>query len=516
MSAKSKGKGNLVDSFLYTIEKVGNGLPHPVTLFVIFSLIIIAVSEICYRAGVSVTYQAFSDGKAVDTTVTAVSLFNADGIRYIFSSMVKNFTGYAPLGTVLVGMIGVGVAEGVGLIDACLRKVVLGAPKGMITAIVVFCGVMSNIASDVGYVVLIPLGAVVFLSFNRHPLAGIAAAFAGVSGGFSANLLLGTTDPLLGGISQSAAQMMRPDYLVAPTANYFFMCASTVLITILGTLITEKVVEPHLGKYEGEHAFKMESLTELQKKGLRNAGISVLIFVAIMLITIVPANGVLRNPNPEAANPILHSPFMDGMIPIIMFFFMIPGIVYGFTAKTVKNDKDIAKLIGKSLGSMGGYLILAFTAAQFINFFNYSKLGTILAVNGAELLESIGFKGFPLIISFILITAFINLFMGSASAKWSIMAPIFVPMFMQLGYTPEFTQCLYRIGDSSTNIISPLMSYFALIVAFVQKYDKEGGMGTLISMMLPYSAVFLVFWTLFMIVWYALGLPIGPGINIYM
>ena len=506
---EQKTKKSFFNKFLDFVEVGGNKLPHPVTLFVILSIIIIVVSEICVRAGVTVTYTGFSQKTKVveEITLSARSLMNAEGLRYIFDTMTPNFTSFAPLGTVLVAMIGVGVAEGTGLIQTVLKKMVMSTPKKLLTAVIVFAGIMSNIASDAGYVVLIPLGAIIFLSVGRHPIAGLAAAFAGVSGGFSANLLIGTIDPLLGGITTESARIFAPDYFVPATANWYFMMFSTIIITVLGTFITEKIVEPRLGDYKGTHDVEaITELSDLEKKGLRWAGISLLIFVLIMGYLTVPADAVFR------VNGSLNKFMGNGLLVAIMFFFMIPGIVYGAITKSIKNDKDVANLMGNSLGTLGGYLALSFAAAQFIVYFSYTNLGTIVAVKGAAFLEATGFTGFPLIIGFILVTAFINLFMGSASAKWAIMAPVFVPMFMKIGFTPEFTQAMYRIGDSSTNIISPLMSYFAFIVAYSQKFGKENGMGTLISTMLPFSMCFLVVWSIVLVIWYFLGLPIGPEI----
>ena len=500
---KEKKKG--IQRFLDFVERGGNKLPHPLTLFWIFCVIIAIISAIAANSGASVTYEAFDRKENIikETTLTIKSLLNAEGIRYIFSSMVKNFTGFAPLGTVLVALIGIGVAEGSGLMSATMKKVVTATPKRFLTAIVVLAGVMSNIASDAGYVVLIPLGAVIFLSFGRHPIAGLAAAFAGVSGGFSANLLLSTTDPLLSGITTEAAKLLNPDYTVNAASNYYFMAASTFLITILGTFITEKIIEPRLGEYKGEVVVDHNELTDKERKALRWAGVSVLVFCAVIAFLILPKNAILK------VDGNLKQWTHDGLVPTLMMFFLVPGIVYGKVAGTIKNDKDVAKMMGSSLATMGGYLALAFAASQFVAYFSYTNLGTFVAVKGADFLQSIGLTGLPLIVLFVLVSAFINLFMGSASAKWAIMAPIFVPMLMRLGYTPEFTQLAYRIGDSSTNIITPLMTYFAMIVAFMQKYDKESGMGTLISVMLPYSMCFLVGWTIFLVIWFMTGLPIG-------
>ncbi|MEG0577843.1 MAG: AbgT family transporter [Clostridium sp.] len=514
MKTLEKKKKSLFSKFLDFVEKTGNAMPHPVTIFFMFCLAIIVISGICAKLGVTVNYEGI-DTKTLEKTqmtVSAVSLMSADGIRYMLTSAVKNFTSFAPLGTVLVAMLGVGVAEGTGLISASIRKLVLSTPKSLITAVVVFAGVMSNVASDAGYIVLVPLGAVIFLSFKRHPLAGIAAAFAGVSGGFSANLMIGTIDPLLGGISTEAARIWDATYTVAPTANLFFMIASTVLITVLGTIVTEKIVEPRLGKYKGDDSVDVEGITNEEQKGLRYALIALIVLVAIILVMTVPSWGILRHPK---TGDLLKSPFMDGMVPIILLAFLVPAIAYGIGSGSVKSDKSIVKAMSKSMASMGGYIVLVFVASQFVAYFSHTNLGTILAVKGADFLKNTGINGIPLIIGFVLLAGFINLFMGSASAKWAILAPIFIPMLMQLGFSPELTQVAYRIGDSTTNIISPLMSYFALIVTFAEKYDKESGIGTLISTMVPYTVVFLIGWIVMLVIWYMIGLPLGPGVPLH-
>ena len=514
IKTKKENKKGL-GGFLDWVERVGNRMPHPAAIFVILSIIIIFISDICARTGVHVQF-TMVDKVNLETKLTdvkAVSLLTADGIRYIFTNAVKNFTSFAPLGTVLVAMLGVGMAEETGLIQALLRKTVMSTPKQLITAIVVLLGVMSNIASDAGYIVLIPLGALVFLGFGRHPIAGMAAAFAGVSGGFSANLLIGTTDPLLGGITTEAAKLIDASYKVEPTANWYFMFVSTFLITAIGTFVTDKIVEPRLGAYKNASSEDMTQLTDEEKKGLKYAGIGFLIFLTFILALVVPYNGILRDANHKI---IGHTPFMDGIVPIISLFFFIPGVFYGIASGGIKNNKDVANSLSKSMSKMGGYLVLVFFASQFVAYFGHTNLGTILAVKGADFLKSTGLTGIPLIILFILVSAFINLFMGSASAKWAIMAPVFVPMFMAIGFSPEFTQAAFRVGDSCTNIITPLMSYFALIVSFAEKYDEDAGIGTLISTMLPYSVLFLIGWSCLLILWFCLGLPLGPGAGIFM
>lgn len=511
MSKEERKKRGAFNRFLDFIELVGNKLPHPVTLFGIFAGAVVIISALAAKAGVQVEFEKIVDGELVTETVHAVSLLTPDGIRDMFTKAVGNFTSFAPLGTVLVAMLGVGVAEESGLISGTLRKLVLSTPSKLITAVVVFAGIMSNIASDAGYVVLVPLGALIFASFGRHPLAGLAAAFAGVSGGFSANLIFGPVDTMLSGLAQSAANMIDPGYVVETTANWYFMAASTVLITIIGTLVTEKIIEPRLGEYKGKslQTLDIDGVNQEEARGLRWAAISLVGFLIVLGALVVPANGILRNP--ETGSLLADSALMGGIVPIISLAFLLPGIAYGLGAGTIRNDKDIADFASKTMASMGGYIILAFASAQFVSYFTWSNLGTILAVKGADFLKSVGITGVTLMIGFIIVSAFINLFIGSASAKWAIMAPVFVPMFMRIGYTPELTQIAYRIGDSTTNIISPLMSYFAIIIAFAQNYDEDTGIGTLISTMLPYSIIFLVAWTIFFAIWFLLGIPLGPG-----
>ena len=516
MSPKNKQKVSLYNRCLNGIEKVGNALPHPVVLFAILALAIVVISAICDALGVSATGELVSGGKLQETTVNVVSLLTRDGLSYMFTSAVNNFTTYAPLGMVLVAMLGVGVAEQSGLIDTLLKRVVKATPKFLLTPMIVFLGVMSNIASDSGYVILIPLGAMVFKACGRHPLAGLAAAFAGVSGGFSANLLIGTLDPLLAGITQTAVSIIDPAYEVQVMGNYIFLVASTFLITILGTLITDKLVEPRLGTYveEGhaEEDLSLTTVTDKQKKGLRWAGIAALIFVVVIVACCIPQNSFFRN---EAGELLGKTPLIDSIVVLIALLFFIPGTVFGLVTGVFKDNKDVANSLSKSMSAMGSFLALAFVSAQFIKYFEYTKLGTIIALAGAEFFKSINIGLIPLVIIFIIFSAFMNLFMGSASAKWNILAPVFVPMFMLLGYSPELCQLAYRIGDSCTNIITPMMTYYAVIIMFAQRYDKKAGIGTITATMLPYSVTFLICWSLLFIIWLLAGLPIGVGTSIF-
>lgn len=504
----AKQKKPLLDRFLSLVEKVGNALPHPATLFFLFAVGTILLSWIASLFHIQVTHPGTGE------VVAPFNLLSVDGLHKIITNMVGNFTSFAPLGTVLVAMLGIGIAESSGLIGTALRLMVISAPRNLLTFVIVFAGILSNTASEVGYVLLVPLGAIIFLAAGRHPIAGMAAAFAGVSGGYSANVLLGTIDPLLAGLSEEAAHIIQPGYQVNAAANYFFMFVSTFFIAIAGTWVTEKLVAPRLGDYKGEEKpEEIRPLTHDEKRGLLFATISQVLFAIFILVGLIPQNGYLRSP---VDGSILHSPFMDGIVAFIFLIAAVSGIAYGIGAKTLKNDADVMKGMGKSMETLAIYIVLTFFAAQFVAYFKWTNLGLIVAIEGANVLKSSGLGHIPLMLAFIVLSAIINLFMGSASAKWAIMAPVFIPMFMLLGYSPELVQATYRVGDSVTNIISPMMSYFALIVAFMEKYDKKAGIGTVISTMLPYTFVFFMIWAVLLIIWLLLGIPLGPDAPLYL
>ncbi len=519
---KAASRRNAFTRFLDGVEWLGNLLPHPVTLFAILAIGIVFLSGLFGWMGVAVVdpRPAGAPGVAEDGMIRAVSLMDGDGVRRIFTGLVTNFTNFAPLGVVLVAMLGVGVAEKSGLLSAAVRSMVLGAPKHLVTVAIVFAGIVSNTASEVGYVVLIPLAAAIFYALGRHPLAGMAAAFAGVSGGYSANLLIGTIDPLLAGITQEAARLIDPDYVVVATANWYFMVASTFLITLIGSLVTIYIVEPKLGEYDSSRADPnilddnmMQELEEKERKGLRWAGIALVAVLAFMALTLLPEWGVLRNP--ETGDRI-NAPFFKGFVVWILLFFIVTGYAYGRAAGTMKTDRDVIDAMAAALSSLGLYIVLVFFAAQFVAFFGWTNLGAITAVTGAQFLQDTGMTGPAMFFLFIIICALINLSLGSASAQWAVTAPIFVPMLMLIGYSPEVIQAAYRIGDSTTNIITPMMSYFGLILAWATRYDKNLGVGTLIAMMLPYTIFFLTLWSLFFFLWtFVLGIPVGPGSPTY-
>ncbi len=500
---KKSPKKKILARALGWIERGGNALPHPVTLFAVFGLLTIVVSWVASAAGAEAVHPG--TGK----TVRVVNLMSVSGLHLILGKLVHNFTSFAPLGTVLTAMMGISIAESSGLVGTGLRMIVLAAPKRLLTFVIVMAGVMSNMASDVGYVLIIPMGGMIFLAAGRHPIAGLAAAFAGVSAGFSANLMLGTIDPLLAGLTQEAAQIVEPGYQVNPACNYYFMAASTVLVAVVGTWVTERIVVPRLGKYDGdEKPEKLEALSADDKRGLKFAAIAGVLFVGVLLWGTVPASGFLRHPQ---TGGLLRSPFMSGIVALIFAAGAFIGLAYGIGARTFRSEADVIAGMTKSMKTLGLYLVICFFAAQFVAYFRWTNLGLILAIQGADLIQASGLGEVPLLIALVLLAAFINLFMGSASAKWAIMAPVFVPMFMLLGYSPALIQATYRIGDSTTNIVTPVMAFFPLVVVFMERYKKGAGIGTVISTMLPYSVALLLLWIPLLIIWVLLRLPLGPG-----
>lgn len=505
-ASELKSESNLY-RILNRIERVGNLVPNPAIMFVGLAVIVVAASWVVSSADVTVQHPATQE------TIRAVNLLSVEGLHRILTGLVTNFTGFAPLGTVLVALLGLAVAEASGLIRTSLRLLVMSSPKQLLTVVVVFAGVLSHTASDIGYVVLIPLSAMVFLAVGRHPLAGLAASFAGVSGGFSANLLLGPIDAMLAGITQEAAHIVDPAYSVTPAANYYFMASSAILVTVLGTFITEKIVVPRLGEYKGEaQPETLEALTPAERRGLRFAFIALLVFSGLILWGTIPGEGFLRD---QKTSSLLKSPFLSGIVAIIFAGGIVLGLAYGWGARTIKNTNDLTGAMENQMKTMSTYIVLAFFAAQFIALFNWSNLGVIVAVSSAEILQNLEIGGVTLIIALVVTTMILDLLIGSAAAKWALIAPVFVPMMMILGYSPEMTQAAYRIGDSVINIVSPLMAYFPLIVAFAQKYDGRAGIGTLMALMMPYSVAFFVAWTLFLVVWFYFGLPLGPGAEMF-
>lgn len=497
-----KGSFKLLNS----IERIGNKLPDPFMLFVYLALFIVLVSWLVASMGTTVTHPGTKE------VLPIKSLVSGEGLKFILTSMLDNFTGFKPLGLVLAMMLGIGLAEKVGLMEAAIKKTILNAPKTIITYAIVFVGIMGNIASDAAFVIIPPLAAMVFHTVGRHPLAGLAAGFAGSGAGFTANLLIAGTDALLAGISTEAAKAFDATITVTPVDNWYFMIVSVFMLTIVGGLITEKIIEPKLGVYTGSVQKTMEETNPLEGKGLINAILAGLAYIALIGLALFWPGSPLRNED----GGIIPSTFLDGIIPIILVFFVVIGVAYGATVKKITSTRDIPKYMAEAMKDMSGYIVLIFAAAQFIAFFNWTNLGTWIAVNGADFLTSINMTGLPVIFGYAIFTALLNLLIFSGSAKWALEAPVFVPMFMALGYHPAFVQVAYRVADSSTNIITPMNPYLVVVLAFMREYDKKAGLGTLMALMLPYSLLFFLSWLILLLVFSLAGLPFGPGIHTHL
>ena len=489
---------------LGTIERVGNALPHPFILFLIIAGIIVVIAAILAAMGVSVVNPTSGE------TVVVNSLLNKDGLAWFMTNMVSNFSSFAALGVVLAMQMAIGVAEGSGLLTTAMRRAILGVPMWLLSAAVIFLGINGSIASEASIIFIPPLAATAFWAAGKHPLAGLMAGYAAVNAGFTANIMITATDALLYPVTMEVAQGVDPNYTTTVANNWYFMIASCILLTIVGVFVNDKIIAPRLGVYTGSEVDNERDATDLEKKGLRNAGIFSLIYIGIILLGTIPKNGFLR----DAEGSVLNGPFITGLVGFLIIYFIFVGIVYGKTVGTFKTASDIPKMMADSLNSLTSYIVLVFVIAQFIQIFNYTNLGTVIAVTGANFLKSAGLSGIPMILGIIVITTFVNFFMTSGTAKWYIFAPIFVPMFMMLGYSPEFAQVVYRIGDSCTNPITPIYPYLPMIIGMASKYDKKAGMGTVISMTIPYSVAFLISWTIMLIVWMTFNLPLGPGAGI--
>jgi aminobenzoyl-glutamate transport protein len=484
------------------IEQLGNRLPDPATLFVIATVVVMGLSQLAVVLDWSVTNPSTG-------TIHAQSLLTADGIWWLLSHMVENFIRFPPLAIVLVGMLGIGLAELSGLLPVLLRYLIVRVPAPLLTPATVFLGIMSSLALDAGYVVLPPIAAALYLAAGRSPLTGIAAVFAGVSAGFSANLLITAVDPLLAGLTQAGATILDPGYQVAVTANWWFMIISTVLLTLTAWAVTAWYVEPQLNKTgvdsENDAISPTEQLKPSEIAGLRNA-LLVVIFFLIVLVLCTTLPGA-----PLYGEGVRFPRWIEVTVPLLFIMFFFPGVVYGLTTRSICNDRDVARMLGETMARLGPYIVLAFFAAQFIESFNYSGLGKLLAIAGGQFLANMQFASTSLLSCFVLMVVATNLVIGSASAKYAFFAPVFVPMLMQVGISPELTQAAYRVGDSVSNVITPLNPYMIIILVLVQKYARGSGLGTLIAIMLPYTLAFLVVWMVLLLSWVMLDIPLGPG-----
>lgn len=538
---------------LDVVERVGNKVPHPVVIFLVLIAIVIVLSHVLHLAGASVTSeviqpQAYTiveagDGEAVESelaqivpkgyeikqvTTSARSLLTADGLRFIYTSIIPSFMGFAAVGLIIVAMVGVGVAEESGLIKVLIRKLVKVSPRWSIAYILVFVGIMSSIAADAGYLVLIPLAGAAFLSVGRHPLAGLAAGFASVAGAFTVNMLIKPLDAILTEFTNDAIHLVDPSVNIGLTANFWFSVVSVVLLTLVITFVTERVVERRLGAYAATPAADEKSakgdkpkagqkteasnteggeITPAESRGLMFAGLALLGVLAFFgLLTLWPG-APLRNP--ETGALIGNSPFMTGLIAVIMMLFLVTGVAFGMGAGTLKNTGEIIKAIEKAISGLGSLIFLLLILSQFIAYFNYTHIGTIMAVSMADVLKSGNIPPLLLLLGFIVVVAILDLLITGAIAKWALFAPIFVPLLMKLGVDPAAVLAAYRVADSPINMITPLNAYFALVVTFAQKYDKNAGVGTIVALMLPYVLWIFVMWTGLFVGWHLMGLPWG-------
>ena len=515
MSTKSDGPagGKAETGFLATVERIGNAVPHPAIIFFILIGIVIVFSAIFGLLGTTVTYDGYdvAIGDIVEQTTSVRSLLSPDGIRYMLTSPISNFLGFTGVGVILVAMIGVGLAEESGLIGTLVRKLVAAAPRSIFTFMIVFVGVMSSIAADAGYLVLVPLAAAAFHSMGRHPLAGLAAGFSGVAAVFLVNVFVTPTDALLVEVTNDAIRTVNPAAQINVVGNLFFMIASSIVMAIICTLLTEKYVEPRLGPYTGGLPVEETvGLSGSEQLGLRYAGRAALGFlVVIVLLTAPPIPfGILRNQ--ETGGIMAGSPFMSGLIVLISLLFLVVGYAYGRGAGTIANATAAIGLVVKTWSNLAGMIFLLFVIANFIAFFNYTNLATVLAVNLADFLQTLPIGAGWYIILFVVTVAIIDIILTGALAKWAILAPVFIPLFMRLGGDPDLVMAAYRVGDSPMNVITPLNVYLAVMVGFAQKYQKDAGIGTIVALMLPYTGVLLVIWTLMLVAWYVLGVPLGP------
>ncbi|MCT4595526.1 MAG: AbgT family transporter [Anaeromicrobium sp.] len=524
-SVKKKNHLSKVEKFIKIIEKAGNKLPHPLTIFTFLAGFVLVLSYFLAKMGVSVTYMAASRNAAEaakETTIAVVNLLSKEELQGITMNFVKTYITFFPIGLIVVMMLGVSVAEKAGLISALMKRLVLGAPGYMVTFIVAIVGICANLASDAGIVFAPAIGGAIFFALGRHPIAGILAGYVAAYGGFSANLLIAGTDALLAGVTQSVTSSFGIEVPVHPLMNWYVMSVSTLMLGLIVTIVTEKIIIPVLGKFDPvdpELALSKPTefqLTDDEKKGLKAAGIVCATLIGILLLLIVPENAFFRN---EVGELLPKSPLTKSILFIIFTLFILVGIAYGKASGTIKSDKDIAKFMQEGLVGVAGFLVVCLPASMFITWFSHSNISTIIAVKGANILKTFNISGIPLILLFVLLSAGMNLFITSGSSKWLILAPIFVPMFYMMNISPAATQMAYRIGDSTTNIISPVSAYLPVILGLMEKYRSKGqniGIGTVISLTLPYSIVLVICWMIFFSIWLLLGLPMGPGAQTFI
>lgn len=510
MAAKNEAKSvTWVDRFLNTIETVCNKLPPPAILFVVLFIIVAIIGAIMTSTGFSLI------NPATNKAVVSQNLFSKEGVTWLLSNLVKNFTGFAPLGLVITMTMAIRFCEEAGLLEAMLRGSMRNVPPNVVPYLVAFLGTCGNIASDTAMIVIPPLAALAYIGVGKHPVVGMMVGYAGAQAGFTANLLVAGTDSLLQGLTNQALDAFLGKaglFAVDVTCNWYFMFVSTFLCALVIGWVSIHLIEPRFGKYEGEEAKEaIVALTPAEKTAMHRSAVAVLLYIALVVVgfkmQVLSKDGVT----------VVGSLMLKGLIPLLFFLFSIAGVVYGYSVGKFTKIKDVNAAMVKQMSGMGAYVVFCFFCGQFQGLFNWTKLGTLLAISGANFLKGIGFTGLPMCIAFILVTALINIFVSSGSAKWAILAPIFVPMFMLMGYHPGFAQLLYRLGDSPGNCFTPMSPYIWMILSVAQeKYMPDCAIGTLIANMIPIAIVLQFAWILMLIVWVMLGLPIGPGVGFHL
>jgi aminobenzoyl-glutamate transport protein len=534
------------------IERLGNKVPHPALIFLALCLIVVLASHLLHLTGVSVTTEVAEPPQVTATatesggssypslespltgaglegqydvhteTITAESLLTGDGIRFIFTTAVQNFNDFGVVAVILVAMLGVGVAEEAGLIAALIRKMVKVAPRGMITFIIVLLGGISSVASDAGYLVLIPLGAAAFASLGRHPLAGIAAAYAGVSAAFFVNILITPADGIITEVTNETIGLVAPNVQLNVTHNLYFAIASTIFCALVMTFITERILEPRLGRWdpaEGEEEIGESGAVSDEQLALESRGLRFSVYYLLAAVVIIAALTVLPGAplrDPDTGEIFGTSPFMSSLLFIISILFLAAGLGYGRGSRSLLGSTNVINAIVKTYSGLGGLIFLMLIIAQFIAYFNYSNMARLAAVGLADLLERASIGPVLLLIGFILLVAVVDLIMPGVIPKWAILAPIFIPLFYRLGVAPQTVIAAYRVGDGPMNVVTPLMVYLPFIVLVCQRYRRKAGMGTVVSMMLPYTGIVLVTWAAFFVVWYLVSIPLGPGSGVHL
>lgn len=491
--------------FLKKLEKVGNKIPNPAVLF-LFLLVALAFAS----WGMNVMGAQSINPKSHEL-IYIKSLISADGLSWFLTTMVKNYVDFPPMGMILVLTLGLGTASESGFMGTAIRTSIHSIPPRYITFAIVLISFTSHIASDAAIVIVPPLAAMVFYSLGRHPFVGFACSVAAIYSGFTANILIVTTDVLLSGITTQAVRILDPVLTVTPLDNWYFMSFAVIYLSILTTVITEKFVEPRLGPYDPLHAqdAHIEDIKPEEKKALRAAGFAALAYIAVILLLTVPEHALLRNPQDGA---ILGSPFMKGIVPLLCGFLFVIGFAYGKSVGSIKSVDDVIHMMTTAIKGLGGFMVMAFFIAQFIAAFTWTNMATFIATSGAEFLQNVGMTGLPALICFMLFGQFMGLFMASGSAIWALLSPVFVPMFMLLGYHPAFIQVAFRAGDGAFNSIAIVNPWLPLFLEVLRKYKKDAGIGTYLSLMMPYAMAFLVMWYVLFIFWYWMGWPTGPGV----